>query len=173
MFHLQSSSCSKAPVTTRSFSLISTSLRYSLGLFVCWFLIPNYKTTFYPSISGAEVHEVSVRWSCIPFPNRWTRDFLMRITHSNQEYTKLWESFSQHIQPLTSTSQVSIPSWPFLCSLASVGHSLGAALATLCLADISLTFTLPSSVDLHLITFGCPRVGNLQYPLPYESLKIS
>ena len=40
-----------------------------------------------------------------------------------------------------------------------VGHSMGAAVATLCALDLQLTFDLGPS-DVRLYTYGSPRVGN-------------
>ena len=40
-----------------------------------------------------------------------------------------------------------------------VGHSMGAAVATLCALDLQLTFGL-GPTDVRLYTYGSPRVGN-------------
>ena len=43
-----------------------------------------------------------------------------------------------------------------------VGHSMGAAVATLCALDLQFTFGLGPS-DVRLYTYGSPRVGNQQF----------
>lgn len=40
-----------------------------------------------------------------------------------------------------------------------IGHSMGAAVATICAIDVKYTFNL-SRDQIHLYTFGSPRVGN-------------
>ncbi|MBS3028211.1 MAG: lipase family protein [Dolichospermum sp. DET50] len=51
------------------------------------------------------------------------------------------------------------------------GHSLGGALATLCVADI-LTKTNFKSTDLELYTFASPRTGNIEFATEFLSRKI-
>ena len=40
-----------------------------------------------------------------------------------------------------------------------IGHSMGAAVATVCAMDVKFTFNLTRD-QIHLYTFGSPRVGN-------------
>ena len=40
-----------------------------------------------------------------------------------------------------------------------IGHSMGAAVATICAMDVKFTFNLTRD-EIHLYTFGSPRVGN-------------
>jgi len=51
------------------------------------------------------------------------------------------------------------------------GHSLGGALATLCIADI-LAKTNFQSTDLELYTFASPRTGNIEFATEFSSRKI-
>lgn len=43
------------------------------------------------------------------------------------------------------------------------GHSLGASLAQICFTYLKLTKILPDNTQLHLVTFGSPRVGDKEY----------
>jgi len=50
------------------------------------------------------------------------------------------------------------------------GHSLGGALATLCIADILANTNFKSTVELY--TFASPRTGNIEFATEFSSRKI-
>lgn len=49
-----------------------------------------------------------------------------------------------------------------------IGHSMGAAMATLCSLD--LKFRLQPSPDVRIYTFGSPRVGNDIFATFFQSV---
>lgn len=49
---------------------------------------------------------------------------------------------------------------PFIDTITCTGHSLGAALATLCALELASVFSASTSIRIRLITFGSPRIGN-------------
>lgn len=50
-----------------------------------------------------------------------------------------------------------------------LGHSLGGAIAELCALDLRLQY---SDINFQLITFGCPKVGNIVYTNYYNRTNI-
>lgn len=55
-----------------------------------------------------------------------------------------------------------------LYKLNIIGHSLGGAVATLCAYDLAIKFPY---ININVVTFGCPRVGNKEFMNDYNSLK--
>ena len=54
---------------------------------------------------------------------------------------------------------------PGIKKICITGHSYGAALAVLCAVDIAYNFP---QMDIEVVTFGCPRVGNRAWKKSYN-----
>ena len=76
------------------------------------------------------------------------------LTHYG--FTQMWDTFKEEIIDYASTLHKKYPT----SSMLITGHSLGAALSTLCAYDMK--FALPS-IDIYLYNIGSPRVGNTAF----------
>ncbi|KAL7750946.1 hypothetical protein RI367_003526 [Sorochytrium milnesiophthora] len=76
-------------------------------------------------------------------------------------HSGFWNTYNPVRQALSQTLSQLVGQYPSY-TVIFTGHSLGAAVAELAAAEMTVTLNLPTS-QVKLITLGAPRVGNSQY----------
>lgn len=100
-------------------------------------------------------------------PENWKNNFLFckKTIPYNNKNTKIrvHSGFLRGYQSVRSKIQGKIPQG--ICKILITGHSLGAALGTLCAVDLQYNF---KNADIEVFLFGCPAVGNKAFVRSYN-----
>jgi len=103
-------------------------------------------------------------------PIEWLRDFEIVQTPYLKGWGKTTVGFSQIYQQLQPAVHNALHNASPSSKIYVTGHSLGCALATLCVPDIITNF--PELKNLELYTFASPRTGDIDFAQAYSQHNI-
>ncbi|KAK9808570.1 hypothetical protein WJX73_010249 [Symbiochloris irregularis] len=150
--------CSRCNERAAAFSTFSTieDAAWDLKAYTGWSpSLPGIVVAF----RGTDSHSVG-NW--VENMRYWRTDFKVPYpgADGSKVHTGFFSSYNfSNLQPNVSTAVGAMLEQHPGADVYIMGHSMGAAVATICAIDVKFTFDLPRE-RVHLYTFGSPRVGN-------------